>query len=304
MKDFLSTKELTKEEITHILDSADTFRELNNRDIKKVPTLKGKTVVNLFFENSTRTRTSFEIAEKRLSADSINFSASVSSAQKGETLIDTVHNIEAMKTDIFVIRHDCSGAVKFVADNTAASVINAGDGLNEHPTQSMLDIFTIRRAKKRLEGLNVTIMGDIAHSRVARSNIWAMKTMGMNIRLFGPPTVIPNDTTPFGCKICKNIDEAIDDADVLVVLRIQRERQGKLLIPSSREYAKFFGVMPRHFDKMKKDLLILHPGPINRGVEISSYVADSDKSVILEQVENGVAVRMALLCMVKKGKTV
>ncbi len=300
MKDFLSTRDLSKEEITHILDSADAFRELNSRDIKKVPTLKGKTVINLFFENSTRTRTSFEIAEKRLSADSINFSSSVSSTQKGETLIDTVHNIEAMKADIFVIRHECSGAVKFVAENTSSSVINAGDGLNEHPTQSMLDLYTIRRARKKLEGLNVTIIGDIAHSRVARSNIWAMKTMGMNVRLFGPPTVIPNDSTPFGCEICKNIDDAIDGADALIVLRIQRERQGKLLIPSTREYARFFGIMPRHMEKIKNDAVILHPGPINRGVELSSYVADSGRSVILEQVENGVAIRMALLCMVRK----
>ncbi|MDR0454076.1 MAG: aspartate carbamoyltransferase catalytic subunit [Deferribacteraceae bacterium] len=301
MKNFLSTKDLTKEEILNIFDLADTFRELNTRGVKKAPALAGKTVINLFFENSTRTRTSFEIAEKRLSADSINFSVAVSSAQKGETLIDTVHNLESMKADIFVIRHECSGAVKFVADNTPVPVINAGDGLNEHPTQSMLDIYTIRRAKNRLEGLNVTIMGDISHSRVARSNIWAMKTMGMNVRLFGPPTVMPNDVTSFGCKICKNIDEALDDADALIILRIQRERQGELLIPSAREYARFFGVMPHHFVKMKKDSLILHPGPINRGVEISSHAADSDKSAILEQVENGVAIRMAILCMVDKG---
>lgn len=295
-KDFISTRDLTKEEILNILDNAESFHELNRRDIKKVPTLRGKTVVNIFYENSTRTRMSFEIAAKRLSSDAVNFSASSSSTQKGETLMDTVHNIEAMKADIVVIRHQFSGAVKFVAENSAACVINAGDGLNEHPSQAMLDLFTIRKRLGKLEGLTVTIMGDITHSRVARSNIWAMQTMGMKVKLFGPPTVIPNDATPFNCRICSSLEEAIEGSDVLMTLRIQRERQGKLLIPSTREYAKFFGITPKD---VPEDVLIMHPGPINRGVEISSYLADSDQSAILEQAENGVAVRMALLTMVR-----
>lgn len=296
-KDFISTKDLTKDEIFSILESAEGFLELNNRDIKKAPTLKGKTIVNLFYENSTRTRTSFEIAAKRLSADAVNIAAASSSTKKGETLIDTVRNIQAMKTDIVVIRHEYSGAVKFVSENVQCSVVNAGDGLNEHPSQAMLDLLTIRRHKKTLEGLTVTIIGDISHSRVARSNIWAMHTMGMKVKLFGPPTVIPVGVEAFGCTVCKSMEEALD-TDVVITLRIQKERQGKILIPSTREYAMFFELMPKHLEGAGKDILVMHPGPINRGVELSSFVADGENSAILDQVESGVAVRMAILCMV------
>ena len=298
-KDFISTKELSKDEIFYILDSAQAFLELNKRDIKKVPTLKGKTVVNLFYENSTRTRTSFEIAAKRLCADSVNIAATSSSTQKGETLIDTVKNIEAMKTDIVVMRHEFSGAARFVAENVKASIVNAGDGLNEHPTQAMLDLFTIKRLGKTLDkSLTVTIIGDITHSRVARSDIWAMKTLGIKVKLFGPPTVIPLGVETFGCTVCKSLEEAAD-ADAIITLRIQKERQGKILIPSTREYAGFFEIMPKH---LSKDTLLLHPGPINRGVELASSACDSENSAILEQVESGVAIRMALLCMLKSGE--
>lgn len=294
-KDFVSTRDLSAEEIMTILNHAETFREINQRDVKKVPTLKGKTIVNAFFENSTRTRMSFEIAAKRLSSDAINFSASASSTKKGETLMDTIWNINAMKTDIFVVRHEYSGSVKFIAENCDARVINAGDGLNEHPTQSMLDLLTIKTAKGKLEGLTVAIIGDITHSRVARSNIWAMSTLGMNVKLFAPRTMIPKSTAPFPAKICSTIDEALSGTDVVMMLRIQRERMGKLLLPSTREYAKFFGLSVDRMRLAKEDAIVMHPGPINRGVELSSYVADSDRSVILDQVENGVAVRMAVL---------
>ncbi|MDR2883867.1 MAG: aspartate carbamoyltransferase catalytic subunit [Deferribacteraceae bacterium] len=298
-KDFISTQNLKKDDILSILDTAEEFFTLNKGAVKKTDLLRGRTVVNLFFENSTRTRTSFEIAAKRLGADTINFNAAISSTQKGETLIDTVHNLEAMHTDIFVMRHEYSGSVKFVAENSGACVVNAGDGLNEHPSQAMLDLFTIRKAKGRLEGLNVTIIGDISHSRVARSNIWAMHTMGMNVKLFAPPTVIPNDVSAFGCEVCSDINEAVNGADVVITLRIQRERQGKLLIPSTREYSALFGVTPAVMKYAKSDMMILHPGPVNRGVELSSYTADSENSAILDQVESGVAIRMAILSMVK-----
>ncbi|WP_265823171.1 aspartate carbamoyltransferase catalytic subunit [Geovibrio ferrireducens] len=300
-KDLLGMIDLSKEEILHLLDTAENFREINHRDVKKVPTLKGKTVVNLFFENSTRTRTSFEIAGKRLSADTVNFSASASSTAKGETLIDTVHNIEAMSTDIFVVRHAYSGAVKFIAENTKASVVNAGDGLNEHPTQSLLDMLTIKQHKGRLEGLNVAIIGDITHSRVARSNIWAMPKVGINLRLFGPKTMLPRCTDPFGAKICSNMEEAVEGADVIMTLRIQRERQGKLLLPSVKEYARYFGLNAARL-KLSNNAIVMHPGPINRGVEISSEIADCGQSVILPQVESGVAVRMAVLYTLGTGQ--
>ncbi|MGE4498345.1 MAG: aspartate carbamoyltransferase catalytic subunit [Deferribacterales bacterium] len=300
-KDLTGMIDLSKEEILHLLDTAENFREINHRDVKKVPTLKGKTVVNLFFENSTRTRTSFEIAGKRLSADTINFSASASSTAKGETLIDTVHNIEAMNTDIFVVRHAYSGAVKFIAENTKASVVNAGDGLNEHPTQSLLDMLTIKQHKGRLEGLNVAIIGDITHSRVARSNIWAMPKVGINLRLFGPKTMLPLCTEPFGVKICSNMEEAVTGADVIMMLRIQRERQGKLLLPSVKEYARYFGLNAARL-KLSNNAIVMHPGPINRGVEISSEIADCGQSVILPQVESGVAVRMAVLYTLGTGQ--
>lgn len=300
-KDLLGMIDLSREEILHLLDTAENFREINHRDVKKVPTLKGKTVVNLFFENSTRTRTSFEIAGKRLSADTINFSASASSTAKGETLIDTVHNIEAMSTDIFVVRHAYSGAVRFIAENTKASVVNAGDGLNEHPTQSLLDMLTIKQHKGRLEGLNVAIIGDITHSRVARSNIWAMPKVGINLRLFGPKTMLPRCTDPFGAKICSNMEEAVEGADVIMTLRIQRERQGKLLLPSVKEYARYFGLNAARL-KLSNNAIVMHPGPINRGVEISSEIADCGQSVILPQVESGVAVRMAVLYTLGTGQ--
>ena len=292
-KDFISTQDLTREHIDYILNQAMSFREINQREVKKVPTLKGRTIVNLFFEASTRTRTSFEIAGKRLGADVINISSSTSSTQKGETLMDTVKNIEAMASDIVVIRHSYSGSVKFVADNVDAHIVNAGDGLNEHPTQCMLDLLTIKLQKGRLEGLNVTIIGDIAHSRVARSDIWAMKTYGMNVTLFAPPTMLPVGVEAFGVNIAKNMEEAVKDADVIIMLRIQRERMAKLLL---------FGLTPAVMQKAKSDVMVMHPGPINRGVELSSVVADSSNSAILDQVENGVAVRMAVLSFLAMSK--
>lgn len=301
-KDFISTRDLTSEQIDYILTQALSFREINKREVKKIPTLKGRTIVNLFFEPSTRTRTSFEIAGKRLGADVINISASTSSTQKGETLMDTVKNIQAMSSDIIVIRHSFSGSVKFVADNVHAHIVNAGDGLNEHPTQSMLDLLTIKLQKGKLEGLNVTIIGDIEHSRVARSDIWAMKTCGMNVKLFGPPTMIPVGIEAFGVETASNMEEAVKDADVIIMLRIQRERMAKLLIPSEREYSKLFGLTPAVMAKAKKDVMVMHPGPVNRGVELSSVVADSQNSAILDQVENGVAIRMAVLSFLAMAK--
>lgn len=301
-KDFISTRDLTSEQIDYILTQALSFREINKREVKKIPTLKGRTIVNLFFEPSTRTRTSFEIAGKRLGADVINISASTSSTQKGETLMDTVKNIQAMSSDIIVIRHSFSGSVQFVADNVHTHIVNAGDGLNEHPTQSMLDLLTIKLQKGKLEGLNVTIIGDIEHSRVARSDIWAMKTCGMNVKLFGPPTMIPVGIEAFGVETASNMEEAVKDADVIIMLRIQRERMAKLLIPSEREYSKLFGLTPAVMAKAKKDVMVMHPGPVNRGVELSSVVADSQNSAILDQVENGVAIRMAVLSFLAMAK--
>ncbi|PLX65722.1 MAG: aspartate carbamoyltransferase [Denitrovibrio sp.] len=302
-KDLLGMIDLSSEEITYLLDTAQTFCEINERDVKKVPTLKGRTVINLFFEPSTRTRTSFEIAGKRLSADTVNFSASSSSTTKGETLIDTVKNMEYMHSDVFVVRHAYSGSVKFISENTDASVINAGDGLNEHPTQALLDLLTIRQHKGDIKGLEIAIIGDITHSRVARSDIWAMKKLGANVRLFGPPTMLPKYIEPFGCRKCATMEEAVEGADVVMMLRVQRERQGKLLLPSTREYAKFFGLTNQKLNLAKEDAIVMHPGPINRGVELMSNVADCSRSVILPQVSNGVAVRMAALYLLglKKG---
>ena len=302
-KDLIGMKDLTAEEITYLLDTADKMKEINKRDVKKVPTLKGRTVINLFFEPSTRTRTSFEIAGKRLSADTINFSASSSSTSKGETLIDTVKNMEAMASDMFIVRHGYSGSVKFIAENTDAAVVNAGDGLNEHPTQALLDMLTIRQTKGKLSGLNVSIIGDITHSRVARSNIWAMKKLGVNLTLYGPSTMMPKNPAPFNCRMAKSMDEACEGADVIMMLRIQRERMGKLLLPSTREYARLFGLTEARMKLADKDAIVMHPGPINRGVELMSNVADCENSVILPQVENGVAVRMAAIYLLglKKG---
>jgi len=294
-KDLVGLKELTAEEILFILETAEKFKEIGKRDVKKVPTLKGRTVVNLFFEPSTRTRTSFEIAGKRLSADTINFSSSASSTSKGETLIDTVKNIESMGTDVFVVRHSFSGSVKFIAENTCARVVNAGDGTNEHPTQALLDLLTIKEHKKDLANLNVAIIGDITHSRVARSNIWAMKKLGMNVKLFGPKTMMPTHPEPFGFKIYSSIEEALENTDVVMMLRIQMERQSKTLLPSVKEYSRLYGLNAEKLKFAKKDAIIMHPGPINRGVELASNVADSTQSVILDQVESGVATRMAVL---------
>jgi aspartate carbamoyltransferase catalytic subunit len=284
-----------KEDIQLILDTATTFREVLERPIKKVPTLQGKTIVNLFYENSTRTRISFELAQKRLSADTVNFSTSTSSAKKGESFKDTVRNIEAMKVDMIVVRHQSAGIPYFLTRISKANIINAGDGLHEHPTQALLDMYSIREKFGTLKGLNVCIVGDIAHSRVAMSNIFGLKTMGANVSVCGPSTMIPVGIEDLGVKVCKNIDEAIKNNDVLNVLRIQLERDAGSRIPSIREYHNFFGITSERLEKNNKNILILHPGPINRGVELSSEVADGPYQIILDQVTNGVAVRMAVL---------
>jgi len=284
-----------KEDIQLILDTARTFREVLERPIKRVPTLQGKTIVNLFYENSTRTRISFELAQKRLSADTVNFSAGISSAKKGETFKDTVRNIEAMKVDMIVVRHQSAGVPSYLTRISKANIINAGDGLHEHPTQGLLDIYSIKEKFGKLEGLNVCIVGDVAHSRVALSNIYGLKTMGANVSVCGPATMIPMDIELLGVKVYTNIDAAIANSDVLNVLRIQLERDAGKRIPSVREYHKYFGITSERLEKNNKDILILHPGPINRGVELSSEVADGPFQVILNQVTNGVAVRMAVL---------
>ncbi|MBN1140600.1 MAG: aspartate carbamoyltransferase catalytic subunit [Deltaproteobacteria bacterium] len=297
-KHILGTRRFSEQDITLILDTAESFKEINAREIKKVPTLRGKTVVNLFFEASTRTRTSFEIAEKRLSADAVNISASSSSVVKGETLEDTAKNIEAMHPDIIVIRHAASGAADYLASRLNCSVINAGDGAHEHPSQALLDLFTIRQHKKRLKGLTVTIVGDIAHSRVARSNLFALTTMGAQVRVAGPGTMIPPGIEKLGAEVFTRMEDALRGADVVMMLRIQLERQGRHLLPSLREYARFHGLNREKLALAQKDALVMHPGPMNRGVEIASEVADGPQNVILEQVENGVSVRMALLYLV------
>ncbi len=301
-KHILGIKGLSAEELTFILDTADSFKEINTREIKKVPTLRGKTIVNLFFEASTRTRTSFEVAGKRLSADTINISASSSSVVKGETLEDTAKNIEAMHPDIIVMRHNASGACQYLAERLGCSVVNAGDGTHEHPSQALLDAFTIRQHKGKIAGLTVTIAGDITHSRVVRSNIYCLTTLGAKVRIVGPKTMVPPGIEKLGCEVFYNLDEAVKDADVVMMLRIQRERQGKTLIPSTREYARFFGLNEARLGLAKSDAIVMHPGPINRGVELSSIVADGEHNVILDQVENGVAVRMALLYLVSGGE--
>lgn len=297
-KDLLGLEELSKEELELILDTAESFREISEREIKKVPALRGKTVVNLFYEPSTRTRISFELAAKRLSADILNISISSSSVVKGETLKDTAKNIEAMRVDVIIMRHPAAGAPALLAKSVKASVLNAGDGSHEHPTQGLLDVFTIRRRKGRLEGLNVSIIGDITHSRVARSNIWALTKFGANVTVCGPPTLVPPFIERLGVKLTYNLEDALEHADVINLLRIQHERQKENLFPSVREYALHFGIDMDRLKKMKKDVLIMHPGPINRGVELSQDVADGKNSVILEQVTNGVAVRMAVLYLV------
>ncbi len=285
-----------KEDINLILDTAKTFREVLERPIKKVPTLQGKTVVNLFYESSTRTRISFELAEKRLSADTINFAVSGSSVSKGETLKDTIRNIEAMKVDMVVVRHSAAGTPTFLTKVCNSNIINAGDGAHEHPTQALLDMYSIREKLGRLEGVKVCIVGDVAHSRVALSNIFGLKAVGADVSICGPSTMIPRNIEELGVKVIYNIDEAIQENDVLNVLRIQLERKAREYFPSIREYSTYFGITEERLEKVgKEDILILHPGPINRGVELSSGVADGMKQIILKQVTNGVAVRMAVL---------
>ncbi len=301
-KHILGIKNLSAEELTFILDTAASFKEINSRDIKKVPILRGKTIINLFFEASTRTRTSFEIAGKRLSADTINITASASSVVKGETLEDTARNIEAMHPDIIVMRHSASGACEYLAQRLKCSIVNAGDGAHEHPSQALLDAFTIREHKGRIEGLTVTIAGDVTHSRVVRSNIYCLTKLGAKVRLVGPKTMMPPGIERLGCEVYTDLEKAISGVDCVMMLRIQRERQGKTLLPSLREYARFYGLNDRNIQLTKDDAIILHPGPMNRGVEISSVVADGKRSVILDQVENGVAVRMALLYLVAGGE--
>jgi aspartate carbamoyltransferase catalytic subunit len=287
---------LTPEEINLILDTAEGFKEVSERPVKKVPALRGQLVINLFMEPSTRTRVSFEIAEKRLSADTLNFAASGSAVEKGETLIDTAENLMAMRPDMIVIRHKYAGAPKMLADRLPASIINAGDGAHEHPTQALLDAFTIRERLGRLSGVNVSIIGDIAHSRVVRSNIHLLTKMKANVTLSAPPTLIPSEIEKMGVRVVHSLDEALEGADVIMMLRIQLERQGKLSFPSLREYYNTFGLTPERLRRAKPDAIVMHPGPMNRGVEIASDVADNiERSVILQQVTNGVAVRMAVL---------
>jgi aspartate carbamoyltransferase catalytic subunit len=299
-KDLLGIKGMSREEISQILDTAASFRDVSERDIKKVPTLRGKTVINLFYEASTRTRTSFELAGKRLSADVINISTSTSSAVKGETLLDTARNIEAMKSDMIIVRHSCSGAPDYLAKRLRSSVVNAGDGFHEHPTQALLDMFTIREKLGRIEGLTVAIVGDIMHSRVARSNIYGLTTMGASVRVCGPATMIPAGIDRIGAKVFLDMDAAVRDADVVMMLRLQLERQAAGLFPGVREYARLYGLNRARLDQAGRRALVMHPGPMNRGVEISSDVAD-DGSVILDQVTNGVAVRMAVMYLLAGG---
>jgi len=301
-KDILGIRDLSVDEINLILDTSESFLEISTREIKKVPTLRGKTVINLFYEASTRTRTSFEIAGKRLSADTINISASTSSVVKGETLIDTALTLESMNPDVIVIRHSASGAPHLLAKTIRASVINAGDGTHEHPTQALLDMMTVKARKGRIAGLKVAIVGDILHSRVARSNIYGLKKMGARVAVAGPATMMPLTMAEMGVEVHYRIEEAVRDADVIMMLRIQTERQHQNIFPTLREYARYFCLNRRHLDLAREDCLVMHPGPINRGVEISPDIADGPASVILEQVANGVAVRMALLYLLTGGK--
>jgi aspartate carbamoyltransferase catalytic subunit len=301
-KHLLDIESLTAEEIAIVLDTARAFKAVGERAIKKVPALRGKTVVNLFIEPSTRTRISFELAAIRLSADVINFTAESSSLKKGETLKDTARNLEALNADIIIIRHSATGAPHFLSRFLKGSVVNAGDGAHEHPTQALLDTFTIREKRGHIAGLNVTILGDILYSRVARSNIWALLKLGANVTLCGPSTLVPKVFEQLGCKVTYDVDEAIRDADIINLLRIQHERQRKTMFPSLGEYTTLFGLTKARLAKTKPDVLIMHPGPINRGVEIDSEIADCGRSVILEQVTNGLAVRMATLFLVSGGK--
>lgn len=300
----LGLEGLSKEEILSLLDAAESFREISEREIKKVPTLRGKTVVNLFYEPSTRTRISFEIAAKRLSADAVNISASTSSVVKGETLVDTARNLVAMRPDAIVIRHPSSGAPHLLARLLGCPVINAGDGTHEHPTQALLDLMTIREKKGRIAGLVVTIVGDILHSRVARSNLLGLTALGARVRLVGPPTLLPPEFSLWGAELFSDLQAGVEGADVIMTLRLQQERQARNFFPSVEEYARYFCLTPEIVTLAKKDVIILHPGPMNRGVEIDSRVADGPYAVILDQVANGVAVRMAVLFLLATGSRV
>ena len=303
-KDLLGIRELSSSEITHILDTAESFRDISRREIKKVPTLRGRTVINLFFEPSTRTRTSFEIAAKRLSADAINISASTSSVSKGETLLDTARNLEAMSPDCIVVRHSSAGAPHQLARVCRAGVINAGDGAHEHPTQALLDALTIRERKGRIAGLKVAIIGDILHSRVARSNIHLLTKLGATVSVAGPGTLVPEEfgkVVEEGVVVERRIEDAIEGADVVMILRIQRERQDAAFFPSMREYAVHYGLNLKRLEGAATDAIVMHPGPMNRGIEIASDVADGTRSLILDQVSNGLAVRMAVLYLLTGG---
>ncbi len=302
-KDLLGIRDLSKEEVLFILDTAESFKEISKREIKKVPTLRGKTVITLFYEPSTRTRTSFEIAAKRLSADTINISSSTSSSTKGESLKDTARNLESMRPDAIVIRHGMPGAPHMLAGILDSSIINGGDGSHEHPTQALLDLFTMRDKKGHIEGLKVVIVGDIAHSRVARSNIFALKSFGNDVICCGPPTMIPPHIETLGVRVEHDLTKAVKKADVIMMLRIQKERGGTTYIPSTKEYSTLYGLTKDHIGLAGDNVIIMHPGPMNRGIEISDEVADGPSSVILDQVENGVAVRMAVLYLLIGGET-
>jgi aspartate carbamoyltransferase catalytic subunit len=295
LRHLLSTRDLSREAATHILDSADAFLEVGRRPIKKVPTLRGKTVINLFYENSTRTRSSFELAGKRMGADVINIGVATSSTKKGESLRDTLETLDAMRPDVIIVRHHASGAAEYLARHSNASIINAGDGMHEHPTQALLDAYTIRQRMGRIEGLKVAICGDILHSRVARSNAWLLRELGAEVRLAGPATMLPHDPEPLECAVYDRLEPAIEGADVVMMLRIQQERLSGSAFSTLREYAQVFGLNAARFSKAADDAIFMHPGPMNRGVEVSEDMVESPRSVVLDQVEAGVAVRMALL---------
>lgn len=301
-RSLLDIKSLSREELEHILDTGKSFREVISRDVKKVPALRGKTIVSLFFENSTRTRASFELAAKRLSADTLNIAASTSSLAKGETVLDTARNIEAMNVDCMIVRHGTAGIPDLLARNLKASVINAGDGCREHPTQALLDMFTIREKLGRLDGARVAIVGDILHSRVARSNIYGLKAFGAKVTVCGPATLIPPEIGQLGVDVAYDLDAILPEQDVVLVLRLQHERQEHHFLPSLREYARKFGLNRERMKRAREDVLVMHPGPTNRGVELSADVADGPSSVILDQVTNGIAVRMAILYLVLGAK--
>jgi len=302
IKHLLGLRGVSANDIRIILDEAATFRKVLERKVKTLPTLRGTTVVNLFFENSTRTRISFELAEKRLSADIVNFAASGSSVQKGETLLDTLKNIEAMKIDVVVVRHRGTGVPKFLSENTDAVIVNAGDGAHEHPTQALLDIFTMENSLGNLEGKTVTIVGDIKHSRVARSNAWGLNALGAKVRFCGPSTLMPRNLDMLPVEVFSDVRKAVEGADAVIALRLQKERMDDSLLPSIREYRNFYGITKQTLEHAKNNVLIMHPGPINRGVELDSDIADGENSVILEQVTNGVAIRMSVLYLLSAGR--